>query len=142
MFPDWQRGEVPTLTFAGDYPVAAFEPRVGAQKVGRIFRDSDPNVAADTAPREHLAPGDRANEAIPSGRYDSASGLDRPTNFCGLGTLRDRRPAALLVAEFCGWERHHQQPRLDQRGCCQSEQPAIGGLQFDEFAQSRLHDEL
>jgi len=140
MFADWQRGEVSMLTFASDYMVAAFEPRMGTQKVGRIFRDSEPNLAADTAPRKHPARRDRANEAIASGRYNTAGGLNRPTDFCGVGLLRAGRRRHWLQ-DFAHGDEHHYQPRLDYRSHRRSEQPAIGGRQFDEFAQSRLHPE-
>src|SRR6202166_5130669 len=103
------------LAFAGDYPVAAFEPCMGAQKVGRIFRDSEPNLAADTAPREHLAPGDRANEPIASCRYDTASRLNRPTYFCGVSFLGSG-PRRHWLQDFAHGNENHYQPRLDQRG--------------------------
>jgi hypothetical protein len=140
MFPDWQRGVVPTLTFASDYPVAAFEPCMGAQKIGRIFRDSETNLAADAASCEHLAPGNRANEAIASGRYDTASGLNRPTYSCGVGLLR-AGPRRQWLQDFPRGDERHYQPRLDQRRYRRSEQSPISGRQFDEFAQSRLHRE-
>jgi hypothetical protein len=138
MFPDWQRSVVPTLTFAGDYPVAAFEPCMGAQKVRRIFCDTEPDLAADAAPREHLAPGDRANEAIVSRRYDTAGSLNRPTYFRGVGIPR-ARPRRHWLQDFAHGNEHHCQPCFDQRRYRRSEQSAISGRQINEFAHSRLH---
>lgn len=72
------------LTFAGNYLVATFEPRMTFQNVWRILRDSEPNLAANAATREHLAPGDRSHEAILPGRHDTAGCLDGPADSYGI----------------------------------------------------------
>ena len=69
------------LTFAGNYLVATFEPRMTFQNVWRILRDSEPNLAANAATREHLASGDRSYEAILPGWHDTAGCLDCPADF-------------------------------------------------------------
>src|SRR5260370_34094493 len=72
------------VIFPGNYLVATFEPRMTFQNVWRILRDSEPNPAADTATREHLAPGDRSHEAILPAWHDTAGCLDCPADSCGI----------------------------------------------------------